>query len=192
MANNVILYTRGPDGIIRAVEGTGATDQENRLPVDVGQTGFFEGREFRTFRRLSIPTESEILIRATVPLNIILYRLQVELIQGQIELISEVGGTPSGTWTSGPTVFPRNTMTEVPDPVPTAQVVLEEGGTVSGTTELDVVMAKTSDNSNFAGSVGGSIGDERGISPDTYYIRIVNTDSVDAIGVLHAYWAERP
>lgn len=191
MADNVVLYTKGADGILRPIQGTGSYDKENRLPVDIGQTGFFEGREFRTFRRLNIATANELVIKAVVPINIVLYRLSVELIQGQVEVITTVGGTPGGTFNETLPVIPRNTMTEVPSPAPTSQVVLTAGGTISGATELDVVVAKTADNSNFAGLVGGVTGDERGIGPNTYHIRIVNTDGTSAIGTIHAFWEER-
>lgn len=189
---NAVLHTETATGTL-AVRGTGKTAQENRLPVDVGQTGFFEGREFRTFRRLNIPTGQTRVFRVVVPLNIILTRLQVELIGGQVELITLLGGTPSGTFDTTLPVIPANTMTEVPDPH-TPEVVITTGATAAhtGGTELDVVMIKTADNSNFAAAVeGGNLA--RGVAADTYFIKVVNTDgAASAVGVLRARWEERP
>jgi hypothetical protein len=181
-----------PDGVLRAIQGTGASDRENRLPVDPGQTGFFEGREFRTFTRLDIPTESELVLEATIPINFILRSLTVELILGQVEVITTVGGTPGGTFSETLPVFPRNNMTEIPTPAPTTQMTITAGGTIAGATELDVVMVKASDDIKKSSSVGALEGDERGIVGGTYHISIVNTDGSDAIGTLHAFWEERP
>lgn len=163
-----------------------------RLRVDPAQTGFFEGREFRIFRRISIPTTEELIIKAETPIDLILFRLQLTLTSGQAEVVTEVGGTEGGTFTDGPTVIGRNTMIDRPTPYYESQITITEGGTLTGSTELDAVPIKAADNSNFSGTVGGSQGDERGVQPGTYYFRIKNTDGSTATGVLNAWWEERP
>ena len=138
----------------------------SRLRVDPGQTGFYIKREFRTFYRFTMADNERRAIRAIVPVNIILFALEVVLLEGELELETRVGGTPGGTWSTLLPIFNRNTMTEGPPAVP-PQVQLATGGTV-----LDVLLNKTADNANFSASVGTAPQDER--------------------GVLKARWEERP
>lgn len=170
---------------------TGTTNP--RLRVDVGQTGFFEKREYRTFRRLSIPAGTELIIRAVVPINIILFGLEVGIYTGLLDLETKVSGTPGGTFSEVLPIFPRNTMTELPPPAVPPQVVLTAGGTHTGGTVLDVLVIKAADNSNFASSITGEGGDERGVGANTYYFRlqaIAGQGNVE--GVFKARWEERP
>lgn len=162
-----------------------------RLRVDVGQTGFFAGREFRTFLELSIATGTTLVVRAIVPIDVILQGLELDVEDGHLRLGTFVGGTPSGTFSSALPVLPRNGMTERPAPVYSAVVSLASGGAHTGGVQLDVLRAKTANQSSQASSVGVVTGDERGIAPGTYYFRIENLGSGTALGVLRASWEER-
>lgn len=171
-----------------------------RVRVDVGQTGFFEGREFRTFKELNIAASAEYVIKAVVPLNIILFGLEAALDAGWLRIGTYVGGTEGGSFSETLPVFGTNNMTpgnehrrSYTGSIYAAQVVLTAGGTHTGGTELDVIRIKTSDNSNFAASVGNKESDERGVSANTYYFRLLNLGAVDAVtGVFSARWEERP
>lgn len=167
----------------------GGTGPSARLRVDVAQTGFFAGREFRTFKEWATPTTATYVIRATVPINIILFELGIHLDAGTARIETVVGGTPGGTFLEVLPIFPTNTMSERPLPIYSGQVVLEAGGTLTGGTVLDVLRAKTSDNSNFSASVGEGTGAERGVAANTYYYRIT---LASATGVFAARWEERP
>lgn len=169
-----------------------------RLRVDSAQTSFFEGREFRTFKELSIPTATEYVIQAIVPLNIILFKLDVALDAGWVRVGTYVGGTPGGTFSETMPVLGTNNMTPGTDhrksysgSIYTAQTTIAGGGTHTGGTELDVLRVKTSDNSNFASSVGTAPSDERGVPANTYYFRLLNLDGTTATGVFSARWEER-
>lgn len=119
---------------------TGRPGEEPRLQVDQGSTGFFAGREFRTFRRINIGAGNS----------------------------------------------------EVPPPLYTPQVTLAAGGTHTGGTVLDVLMARAAGATAQASSVGDALSDERGIAAGTYYFRISNEGSGTATGVFSARWEERP
>lgn len=160
---------------------------ESRVAVDVGQTGFFEGREFRMFRELTDNTS--FVIEAVLPINVILTSLSIELVEGECRLDTVVGGTPSGTFGTPVPTFNRNNMTEAPSY--TGQVTLNEGGTHTGGTLLDLVLARAADNSNFASNVSNSSNDSRGIAPDTYYFRVSSIGET-LRGTIHATWEERP
>lgn len=158
----------------------------DRLRVDTGNSGFFQGREFRTFLEF---TASQV-IQVVVPVNSILYQLGVTLTQGEVRVETVAGGTPGGTFGTPLPIIPHNSMTERPTPIYNPQVTLAAGGTHTGGTILDVLHVKADSNSNRAFTVGDNNGDERGIAPATYYFRITVTGTTDAI--LRLWWEERP
>lgn len=160
-----------------------------RLRVDVGQTGFFAGREFRTWKELSLTLGEVYVVKAVVPVNIILFSNVLNLITGEVKMHTSVGGTEGGSYSESLPVLPRNTMTERPSPVYTPVVTLTAGGTLADETNIDLVWVKTADNSNFAGNVGGSLGEERGVAANTYHFKL--TAVTAATGVWSAWWEER-
>lgn len=159
-----------------------------RIRVDVAQTGFFAGREFRTFKEWTTATTATYVIKAVVPLDIILFELNVQPDEGAVRVETLVGGVEGGTFDESLPAFSTNTMTEKPQPPYVNQVALTAGGTLTGGTLLDPLRAKTSGNSNFASSVGATAA-ERGVGPGTYYFRITLTGF---IGTFKARWEERP
>lgn len=162
----------------------------SRLRVDVAQTGFFAGREFRTYRRLDLALAAVLVIKIVVPINTILFALETTLTSGRIELETVTGGVEGGAFAEVLPILPRNTMTERPLPLYVPQVVLTAGGTLAGGTILDLLVNKTADNANFAGSVGASAEDERGVAAGTYYFRVTAIEA--CTGILKARWEERP
>lgn len=171
----------------------GGTGPNRRLRVDVGQTGFFAGREFRTFKELNIAASATYVVKAIVPINTILFGLSVSIESGHLRLATVAGGTPGGTFSETLPVLGRNNMSERPTPFYTPQVVLTAGGTLTGGTEIDVIRLKVNNNTNQAVTVGAEGGDERGVAAATYHFRLQNLSASDAIlGVFSARWEERP
>lgn len=167
----------------------GGDGPNRRLRVDLAQTSFFAGREFRIFKEWTSATTVAYVVRIEVPVNTILHELGISLEEGSARIETVVGGTPGGAFSEAMTAFSTNTMTEKPQPAYANQVVLTAGGTHAGGTVLDVLRLKSAGNSNFASSVGANAGAERGVAAGTYYFRITLTG---AIGVLKARWEERP
>lgn len=172
----------------------------DRVRVDPDQTSFWEGREFRTFKELSIAGSAEYVIKAVAPLNIILVKLEVEIEAGFIRIGTYVGGTPGGSFSETLPIFNGNNMSlgsnhraNASGVGYTVQTVLTAGGTHTGGTELDVVRLKAASVSVQAQSVGSSPFDQRGVGANTYYFRLLNLSSTDAItGTFKARWEERP
>jgi hypothetical protein len=86
-----------------------ATSREQkyaRIPVDVSQTSFFEGREFRFVRKIATP----VVYRFTAPIEFILSSQTFGIVDGEFEFYAwrDDNVTPSGTWTSEP-IFAKNT-----------------------------------------------------------------------------------
>lgn len=163
-----------------------AGSTNRRLRVDVGEVGFFEGREFRIFRQFTTGQT----IRIVTPINCILTGLVLSISAGHVTLNTYAGGTEGGTFAETIPVFPRNTMTERPTPYYNSQLTWATGGTHSGGTLIDVLELKTDSNTNRAASVGGAVGDARGVGPGTYYY-VLNAIE-PSIGTLHVRWEERP
>ena len=181
-AEQVIAHP--PFDLMTDADGTGPN---RRLRVDVEQTGFSAGRQFRMFREITDNTA--FVMRATVPVNTVLFSLEAALIEGELRIETVVGGTPGGTFGTPVPTFNRNNMTDAP--AYAGQVVLEEGGTHTGGTLLDILQAKTADVANFAGNVGASGDDKRGVLPGTYYFR-VTIPTATCRGVISARWEEHP
>jgi len=171
-----------------------------RLRVDVAQTGFFEGREFRTFKELNIAPSTTYVIKGVVPINIILMALAVNIDSGWLRIGSYAGGTEGGSFSETLPIFAANAMdlgvnrrqsqghaAYVP------QVIVTAGGTHSGGTEIDVLRIKVNAISAQAATVGQDADSARGVAATTYYLRLLNLSNTDAVtGVYSARWEERP
>jgi len=171
------------------------TDKQ-RLRVDPGQTGFFEGRFFRAYIEAVIPVAGPTLqFRFTSPVNFILWSQVMELTQGALELRVYTGATTSGTWTPRP-IIGVNRMSEIPQPPYTAQVAVETGGNFTGGTEVDLLKIRTSSANNSAQNVGREAS-ERGLPAGVYHGRFSTLTGGltvnDAAQLLYAIsWEERP
>lgn len=175
------LFVSFPDDLMTGTD----TLPTRRIRTDNGQQGFYDGREFRTYYEFTANT----VFKIVVPVNTILWNLSLILLEGECRMETVVGGTEGGTFTPL-TIFGRNNMTERPEPLYTNQVTIAQGGTHTGGSVLDVIINKTSGNANFAGTVGASTGDERGVAPNTYYFRLTVTGTTR--GMLRTHWEERP
>jgi len=168
---------------------TGTT--KPRLRVDVGQTSFFEKREFEMFREFATATTGTYVLRVVSPVNFILQDLELEMEAGAARLATFSGGTPTGVFSETLSYVAANTMTESP-PAYTPQVVITAiptGGSLTGGTSIRISRAKAADNSNFASSVGSTPDLIAGRAPGTYYLTLQLTA---AICVLKARFEERP
>jgi hypothetical protein len=163
-----------------------------RLRVDAGQTSFFEGREARTFKELNVAAAATYVIKAVVPLNIILFDLTVVLDDGGLRVTTLVGGTEGGTFSETLPILNKNNMTSRPTPFYTPQVILTAGGTHTGGTSLDIVRVVAATATAQRSSVGSGAFDERGVLAGTYYFRLENISSSAATGTFSAWWEERP
>lgn len=155
-----------------------------RLRVDVGQTGFFAGHEYRTFQKLSIASGGTVAIRATVQVNIILFETSFYTEDSSIEIELRAGGTAAGPWTSMP-VLRKNTMTTAP--VIANQVTLDYDGGHTGGILIDIVRVPAN---NKGSSVSGA-SSERGVGPGTYYYVVKNVGNLTATVIFNGYWEER-
>ena len=162
-----------------------------RLRVDIGQTGFFEGREFRTFREFSIAAGETLVLKIVVPINAILFEQGVEIDAGGIRITNAAGGTEGGTFSETLPVIGKNNMSTRPTPFYTPQIVFTAGGTHTGGFVFDTHRAVAANATAQQSTVGNIVGDERGIAANTYYVRYENIGSGTATGTLWFFWEER-
>lgn len=181
------------------IAGGGINGVAPRLRTEPGEHSFFEKLQFRSFKEFdsvagtAIAAGATYVIKAVVPIDLILLGLDLSADNGQGKVETVVGGTAGGTFSETLPIFNQNNMTlEGPMPIPTSQVTLTAGGTHTGGTRLDVFRIKVATASGQASSIDAAQGTQRGVSANTYHIRIVNTGSGALEGVLHTNWEERP
>lgn len=176
---------------------TSDNETYRRFRVDVAQTGFFEGREFRTFKELSIASGATLVVRIVVPINTILQNVRLSLDAGSIKLRTVSGGTPTGTFAETLPIIPKNTMTggvfpAPPTPLYLPQNVITSGATaLTGGVDIDVIRIVVANASGQAQSVGAAVDDSRGVGPGTYYWVFNNFGTGTATGVFSSFWEER-
>lgn len=168
------------------ITGTRASPKP-RLRVDVGQTAFFEGRQFRTFHEFNITTGNSVWARFISLIDLIVVRRSIVVVQGNMRFALSIGGTPSGVWTPK-TSYPVNAMSERPLPLYTSQVSADVGGSVTGATEIDLAVLETG--TSQAVSVS-NIAEESGLAAGTYYLEIRNTGGNALRGLYSVIWEER-
>jgi hypothetical protein len=161
-----------------------------RRRADVGQTGFFAGREVFMFHEFSIPTGASQVIKVVAPVNTIVQRFSVELDLASIRVELVAGGTEGGTFDTSIPVFRTNTMSTASNYTP--QVTMAYGGTHTGGTVVDVLTAISGD--KLQKSTASTATEDLPVAfpAGTYYIRIINTDGATASGIFRARWEERP
>lgn len=179
----------GPDDLL-----TGTKEGFRRLRVDQAQTGFFEGREFRAFAELDIPSGQSLVLRFTSLVDFILFAQNLSVDQGAIRLSAITGGTSSGTWTALP-VIGKNRMSsrrKYAGGYYQSQVTIESGGTVTGGTVVEVVRVVAANSTAQRSTVGGGVADERGLPAGVYHLKLESIGNGAAKGVYSLFWEERP
>jgi hypothetical protein len=161
-----------------------------RVRVDVGQTGFFAGREFMVLHEFSIASAARQVIKVVTPVDTIVtvFSAEIELASLRVELV--VGGTEGGTFNTPLTILKTNTTSTASDYV--GQVTMNRGGTHTGGTVVDVLVLNSGTNVNKASQSSASEDYPVGFPAGTYYIRLINTDGATATGIFRARWEERP
>lgn len=173
------LMTKGPDGF-------------RRIRVDVSETGFFIGTQFRTFKEFSIPNGTSYYIKIVSGVDLILLDTELAIDSGSVRLSTYTASTPSGTWSETLPIIPVNQMSSRPSPTYSSAVTITAGGTISGGTQIDAIRVVSSSATAHAMTVGTSEDNKRGYSAGTYYYKLENISSGTVTGTYHSLWEERP
>lgn len=171
---------------------TSARERFRRVRVDMGQTGFFEGREFRTFREFSIATGQSLYIKFTSPVDFILFEQSLTLDAGSIRFTALTGATEATPFNTALPVVGKNRMAIRPQPYYSPVITVSTGGTVTGGTIVELFRVVAANATAQQQTVGGAAQTERGLPAGTYYLRIENIGNSTATGVYSLFWEERP
>lgn len=165
---------------------------ESRIQVDIAQTGFFTGHEFRSYFEFSIATGTSQYLQFVAPVEFILFEQSLVLSDGQMRFSAHIDGTPAGSFSTSLSIFGKNRMLTRPKPFYVPKITIATGGTHSGGTEVDVIKLLTSGATAQRTSIGGSIFQERGLPAGTYHLKFQNTGAGTATGIYYLFWEERP
>lgn len=174
----------------------------DRQRVDVGQTGFFEGREFRSYFEFSADAGTSLAVgatryfRFTCPVDFILQGQTVEVDKGGVRLRAFINATGSGVWTTVPIVAKNRSPArrQFKTGYYVGQATFDTGGSFTGGTEVDVLRARTASQTVAAANVGASQDDVRYLPAGTYYLIMQPLVGVNdtSEGIYSLSWEERP
>jgi hypothetical protein len=130
------------------------------------------------------------VIKVVSPVDTILqtFGVELDLAELRVELIS--GGTEGGTFATALPIFKTNTMSTASGYTP--QITMNRGGTHTGGTVVDLLIAIAGEKTQKATSIQVSENLPLGFGAGTFYIRLINTDGATATGIFRARWEERP
>lgn len=165
-----------------------------RERVDVANTAFWEGKEFRASYEYAVAA-TPLVFRFDSPVPFILQFQSLTCDTGNIRFRAyrSTQGTEGGTFAN---VIPVYQQSMLPESLPLAsQVSLTTGGTFTpavGQAAVETIRIRTSGATAQRTSVTGAIGDERGLAAGIYYLELGRIDGTDtAEGVFDLKWEER-
>lgn len=182
----------GPDDIL-----TSKKETFRRIRVDVAQTGFFEGREFRSFAELSIPSGQSQWIRVTAPVEFILFEQVLSIDAGGVRFSAYAGATGTGDYSTSLPVIGKNRMVTRRDYNTVSghyepQITVATGGSATGGTLVEVARLVAAGATAQQATVGSIMATERGLPVGVYYLKLENISNTTATGVYSIFWEERP
>jgi len=184
----------------------GGDGPNRRMRVDQGSTGFYAGREFRAQYEFSAENEAgntsigagtTRLMRVTVPLNVILQTITLNVDAGAVRVSTWQGGSVTGgVWdTSAMPVFAKNNMSDRPTPFYVSPLTFDiaTAGTYNKDgTRFAVLRQRTASASGQTTSVAGRPDLPRGIPVSIFYILMDSIGTGAAQGTIEFEWEDRP
>jgi len=170
---------------------TSQPDRMPRLRVDSAQTGFFEGREFRSYYEFSIAAGATARLKYTANTEFILFNQTLTVDAGGIRFTAVAAATEATAFSSALPIIGKNRMLERLQPYYNAANTIHSGGTYSGGTVVEVVRVVASQSTAQESTVGGLIADERGLPEGVYFLNLENISNGTATGVYSLFWEER-
>lgn len=175
---------------------TSKNPKTRRLQVDVAETGFEEGREFRINYPLSIATTNRVVLKFSSPVD---FRIQLQTLSSDtagilFKAYRQEQGVESGVFGTNVPVYDVNF--EANTPPYTRQVTVTTGGDFTpngGEEAVETIRLRVANASGQATTVGGDVGRQRGIGAGDYYLVFTNLVATGtATGVYSLEFEERP
>jgi len=165
-----------------------------RSAVDVSNTAFFEGKEFRISREYAVGA-TPLVFRFESPVPFILQRQALTCDAGNIRFRAyrDTQGSPGGTFGVVEPIYRNSLLPESKDL--DSLVGITTGGTFTpdgGQLSVETIRLRTSGATAQRTTVSGTVGDERGLSAGVYFLILARIDGNDtAEGVFDLKWEER-
>ena len=173
---------------------TSATEGFRRLRVDSGQTGFFNGSEFRSFFEFNIPNGSVQTLKFNSPIDFILWEQNLQIDAGSIRLEVFTGTVAEIAAFNVPLPnIGKNRMVSRQFPYYTsvigltthaAPVIIGNSVGVGSATKVDNQRLVAANATAQQQSVSGGSQSERGLGAGIYYIRLHSFGNGAATGKL--------
>lgn len=167
-----------------------AKGADGRLFVEDGNSAFYQGRQYFTFREFSILTAAVGVFKVVLTQDVIMRDFFVQLIVSDATVEIVTGGTEGGSFGTALPISSTNNMLRTPVRATTS--TMSYGGTHTGGTVLDLFLLNSGNNLNQAVGAQGGEQFPTGFPPGTYYVRITNTGNATATGLFKARWTEDP
>jgi len=179
------LDSFGPSDLLSSKkEGT------RRIKVSEGDTCFYEGRQFYTFKEFDIPNNSSETIKVVAQGDTIVQQFGASLLIGGLRIELVIGGTEESAFTGSLPTLQANNTSVAPDR--TATVSFDNGGDHTGGDVVDLLLMDAGgDRGNRQPTMSNVTEDLLlGFSAGTFYIRLTNIGNEDCRGVFRARWEE--
>jgi hypothetical protein len=165
----------------------------SRHKVDVANTAFWDGKEYRINHEFTVGA-TDVVIKFYCPKDFILQLNEFSVDEASVRLRTyrDTQGTEGGTFTPLP-VYKVNFMSEAPVVAHTAEVGI--GGTFTpdgGEASVETIRIATSASTARVQTITGAVGDERGLPAGTYYVVFDRISSSGTGNVVYSLvWEER-
>ena len=179
---------------------TSGVEKFRRLQVDQGQTGFFEGRNFRFMRKI----RGDVIFKFTSTVDFVLYEQEFNVSSGNYEFhawnADNVTETSSFNTDLSNRILNQNSSSEYRDydgDRYQTQVTIGTGGSINVIDEdayNDYADMVTSGFTAFRTGVTELANTQRYLSAGTYYLQFtdLSTGSTGVRGIYQIGWEERP
>lgn len=172
---------------------TSRNEWTRRVRVDPAQTGFFENREFISFKELSIPNGTQRhYIKITIPIDIIIHAIRFSVDAGSLRIRPVKNPVESGLTLSELPMRRKNQMSSAPEWQRQCVVQYSSLGTISGGEQENVFRIVAAGATAKEESIGSTPFSERGYGPCTLILELHSFGNETVTGDFDIFWEERP
>lgn len=168
-----------------------------REEVDVSNTAFQEGKEFRVSYEFSVDEGAPVTFRFSCAVDFLLQLQSLSVDQAALRYRAyrSIQGTETGTFDTPIPIFRQNFTAQAKDLDPVATIDTGGGFDVTpGEVSVETIRLRTSGATAQKATVSAAVGDERGVGAGTYYLvleRLPLAAGADpALGVFDLKWEE--
>jgi hypothetical protein len=164
-----------------------------RLETDLGNTGFWEGHEFRLSYELDITQLTVLKFTSSIDFIIQSQVLDVDQDGLKLSVYRASQGVDNGGFITPIDFYANNSMSDTPSY--TSNATINTGGTFTvndGELPVEVIRVRSASATAQKSTVEATAGDERGLPAGSYYLEFSVLSGNNPLGVYSLKWEERP